>query len=248
MDNFQDFLIKKCFEVSYALGRLAAGGASLDFSRHFQKDSLELIEKAHFSNYEEVVKMLGSVGYKLKIGLEMGFVSDQNFQILNGEIDKLTKLIEEYIDGVKRNDVIGLGGIFSEEKFEAATSERKSFGSSGGFFSGKTIDSELGEVGEAARSFQGVRFDIDSLLSANKDGSKDVSAAIGGEMRQSAILGKIRQSGYCRLKDIQEIIPGSSERTLRYDLQKLIDKGSVERVGSGGPASFYRMRRNSSSK
>jgi hypothetical protein len=250
VDNFQAFLVKKCFEISYALGRLAASCASFDFSRHLQKDSLELIEKAHFFDCGEVVKILGSVGHKLKIGLEMGLISDQNFQILNGEIDRLTKLIEEHINDAKRNDVIDLGGIFSKEKLEMAVSEQKSAESTNDFFPSRVVVNDEHNIkGDAIKLSQGVRFDIDSLLPAKKNDIDDSSlSVIGGEMRQSAILGKIRQSGYCRLKDIQEIIPESSERTLRYDLQKLIDKGSVERVGSGGPASFYRMRRSSGSK
>ena len=60
--------------------------------------------------------------------------------------------------------------------------------------------------------------------------------------RQSAIIDRIRQSGNCRMKDIQEILPETSERTIRYDLQSLIEQNVIERVGTGGPAVFYRMR------
>lgn len=65
---------------------------------------------------------------------------------------------------------------------------------------------------------------------------------IRSAMRQSAILEKIRQSGNCRMKDIQEILPDSSERTIRYDLQTLMEQNLVERVGNGGPAVYYRVR------
>lgn len=62
------------------------------------------------------------------------------------------------------------------------------------------------------------------------------------ETRKSAILERIRQSGNCRIKDIQELLPDCSERTIRYDLQTLIEQNLVERVGSGGPAVFYRVK------
>jgi DeoR/GlpR family transcriptional regulator of sugar metabolism len=59
----------------------------------------------------------------------------------------------------------------------------------------------------------------------------------------------IRQSGNsgnpaigCRLKELQNALPDVSERTLRYDLQRLIESGKIERLGSGGPATFYRAR------
>lgn len=63
------------------------------------------------------------------------------------------------------------------------------------------------------------------------------------EGRHAAILGVIRrQNGNCRLKDIQDALPEASERTLRYDVQDLIDQGVVERVGNGGPHMRYKAR------
>lgn len=48
-----------------------------------------------------------------------------------------------------------------------------------------------------------------------------------------------RQAG-CRMKDIIEAFPNVSERTLRYDLERLAEQGIVERVGQSGPATSYR--------
>jgi DeoR/GlpR family transcriptional regulator of sugar metabolism len=61
-------------------------------------------------------------------------------------------------------------------------------------------------------------------------------------MRQIAILDKIRQSGNCKLKEIQEVLPDTSERTIRYDIEELIERNLIERIGSGGPAVSYRIR------
>ena len=60
--------------------------------------------------------------------------------------------------------------------------------------------------------------------------------------RQIAILDRIRQSGNCKLKEIQDVLPNCSERTIRYDLEDLIERNLVERIGSGGPAVSYRIR------
>lgn len=62
-----------------------------------------------------------------------------------------------------------------------------------------------------------------------------------GKERQEAIVNFIRQNGNCRLKDIQEGMAGVSERTIRYDMQRLVEKKVIERVGGGGPFSFYRV-------
>jgi hypothetical protein len=76
---------------------------------------------------------------------------------------------------------------------------------------------------------------------------KMVSTAVGAAAvpplgdRQSLILEKIRQSGNCHARDLQAILPDLSERTLRYDLQRLVEQGKIERGGGGGPASWYRI-------
>ena len=71
---------------------------------------------------------------------------------------------------------------------------------------------------------------------------------IGSTIRQNAILDKIKAmsqkdgSGYmtgCRMKDLMAAFSEVSERTLRYDLQKLVGRGLVERMGNGGPSSVY---------
>jgi hypothetical protein len=72
--------------------------------------------------------------------------------------------------------------------------------------------------------------------------SESGNPAIKSEVRQSAILERIRQSGNCRLRDIQEVLPDLSERTIRYDLQSLVEQNLVEKVGTGGPSVFYRIR------
>lgn len=60
--------------------------------------------------------------------------------------------------------------------------------------------------------------------------------------RQTGILQIIRQKGSCRFKDILEGLPGVSERTIRYDLGRMADEGAIERVGAGGPDTFYKIR------
>jgi hypothetical protein len=59
-------------------------------------------------------------------------------------------------------------------------------------------------------------------------------------IRQEAILERIRQSGNCRLKEIQDLLPNTSERTIRYDIQTLLEKNLIERIGNAGPSVFYR--------
>ncbi len=67
---------------------------------------------------------------------------------------------------------------------------------------------------------------------------------IRASIRQSAIIEKIRQSSnkQAQLRDILAAFPEVSERTMRYDLQKLCAQGLVERIGNGGPGSYYLLK------
>lgn len=58
-------------------------------------------------------------------------------------------------------------------------------------------------------------------------------------IRQNLISEKIRQSGKANVKELISQFPGVSERTIRYDLQKLCDQGVVEKNGSSGPGTSY---------
>lgn len=61
---------------------------------------------------------------------------------------------------------------------------------------------------------------------------------LDSEIRQSMILEKIRQLPNCQLKDLTSSFTDVSERTLRYDLQKLFGHGLVGRMGAG-PSTCY---------
>jgi len=78
----------------------------------------------------------------------------------------------------------------------------------------------------------------------SNNGENANSNGMAATIRQSAILDKIRQSGNgkIQLKDIISAFPEVSERTMRYDLQKLCSQGLLERVGNGGPGSYYALK------
>ena len=99
-------------------------------------------------------------------------------------------------------------------------------------------------------------FDIDSIFSKPVASIIDHPASAGNResddynredqvssgnsaIRQSAIVERIRQSGNAAMKDVIAAFPEVSERTLRYDLQKLCFQGAIQRVGNGGPSSYY---------
>lgn len=57
--------------------------------------------------------------------------------------------------------------------------------------------------------------------------------------RQENILRLIREIPFCRMRNIMEMMPEVSERTIRNDIQSLIEKQLVRRIGGGGPNSYF---------
>ncbi len=68
-------------------------------------------------------------------------------------------------------------------------------------------------------------------------------AIIGFKERNSIIMEVLNKRSLCHTKDLVDALPNISERTVRYDIQRLVDKGIIERVGTGGPNSFFRIKK-----
>ena len=60
--------------------------------------------------------------------------------------------------------------------------------------------------------------------------------------RKKLILSVIQHRTMCHINDIIAVLPGISDRTLRYDIKTLADQHLIERVGTGGPNSFLRVK------
>ena len=82
-----------------------------------------------------------------------------------------------------------------------------------------------------------------SFLEASKEERSRVSTDSPSDteisIRQTAILRNIRETQLRRLSNIMEAMPNVSERTIRNDIQGLIDRGLIRRVGGGGPHSYF---------
>ena len=192
---------------------------------------MRLLEASSSRDYAGMTDAAKSLEYLIQLGNDVNLINPANTRVILREIGNLYSAIAEF-DSATLPD-LNLDAVFSKVP-ERLDREKKN----------EEIESKNGNSYEQNINKNG---GLDNQIS---DFSKDREGEIEGEIekgdhaqiRQSAILERIRQFGNCRLKEIQEFIPKVSERTLRYDLQDLVDQGLVERVGSGGPATFYRMR------
>ncbi len=103
---------------------------------------------------------------------------------------------------------------------------------------GSMADSAIAELPDALEEID--LNDFFNEKNGNNSGSE--SDFLNPEERQEAIAVFIRQfPDDCRMKDLISEFPDVSERTLRGDVQKLIETGLVERAGSrSGPLSYLR--------
>ena len=244
-DNFGQFFSKKAYEISYAAFRIGSAVKTQGFSDRLFDQAFSLLDLAARGRYSECKNIGSAMDYFLRFGGDTGVVHPRNVEVMAQEIHQFNSAIAEYEKLAEQSTFVGIEESFS--KMPARFREKKDSSSSSSGFTRM-------EVGISAINPNPLDFGASSVIGHSEDsrGPKDdreesqkdvVRGTAKSAIRQSAILQIIRQSGNCRLKDIQESLHDASERTIRYDLQDLIEQGFIERIGSGGPSTYYRDSR-----
>lgn len=83
-------------------------------------------------------------------------------------------------------------------------------------------------------------------INAVVSGAQKRNPAMSAQERQAMIIEQLSRKTYSTLKDVADGLPKVSERTLRYDIGRMVEKKIVERVGGGGPHSFIRLKKGKS--
>jgi hypothetical protein len=207
-------ILKKCYEISYALFRVSSYFPNPSLKDTFEGRALALLEAAAIQDYARLAKITVAVEYLIQFGGDIGFVHKDNALLLTAELHILETMIAEPGETTAQA-AIPLDDIFREPRHHSSPPRENP----------EPMKVEM-------------ETPVEVIEAAGDEGEVSGNAA----MRQSAILERMRQSGNCRLKDIQEIFPGTSERTIRYDLQSLLEQNLIERIGNGGPSVYYRVR------
>ncbi len=242
-------LHKKTYEVAYALFRVAAVAGERGIAETLKEKAVEVLRGILAEDYGRVEKPLVTLDYFVKLGMDLGLIGFANGETLIKEMADMKIMIAEFAQ--VQGGTVDVSEIFSKNAPEAATGI-----SSRDFFTEEEIAISRAEEYPMEgnfknnSSFDEIKQDQKTPSAVAKispiESEELVGNAAGGflksGLRQMAILDKIRQSGSCRMRDIQEILPDSSERTIRYDLEGLIERKLIERTGNGGPSVAYRMR------
>ncbi|MEY4731854.1 MAG: hypothetical protein RL681_800 [Candidatus Parcubacteria bacterium] len=237
--TFDAAILKKSFEISYALVRTADTISPDPFAAHFKRLGLEVLSETALGNGKQALAALSAVEYLVRLAGSTGVISSRNGEVIAEETTMLIAHINAAL------------GVPSVSDFDVSTV----FSSHDAVFQeGRRVVSQNDEIvlgGEEApvpvEHFEESP-SIETIIEKPRNElHSDIS--IRAKIRQSAILDKIRQSGNlpdgqtgCRMADIRHVFPDVSERTLRYDIEQLISDGYVERMGNSGPATTYRVR------
>lgn len=254
--------IKKVYEVVYALLRIAGFIGKGEFPAKLEKAGLNLLDSAIAGNEAEAAKALVFIEYLMRIGSDVGIINPANAQVIIRESKSINPAIAGFspINGpqeVKISDIFSKNPTLGKSRAmvrhggekrtsEKVVEERTQINAVGVTaqnaeeISKKTAEEtdSINDSGDVENN--GRKTDIDGP-SEQKRATHDEQQDHSIIMRQGAIVERIRQIGNCRIKDIQGLLPEISERTLRYDIQRLVEEGVVERMGGGGPATYYRL-------
>ncbi len=220
-DEVRQYLIAKSFEIGYAIVRASSQPKDTLVSR-LEENSMRLIEEAVRNDLVGMRVTLEVAEQLIRLGTEMGRIRASFAEVINQEIAEF----KYYIYDLEKEEVPEehIADIFSAKAPRSNQEVDKRLDKNENWKEQIIIPSEpQAEVPSelVERDFQG----SDRIIN-----------------RQSAIAERIRQLGNCHLKGLLEFFHGISERTLRYDLQKLVEQGIIERIGNGGPGTFYRIK------
>ncbi|HVO29029.1 MAG TPA: DeoR family transcriptional regulator [Candidatus Paceibacterota bacterium] len=229
----KDLILKKSYEIAYALWRVAENVPERTLADRLSGKAIELLGCAADGNYEEVMAKAPGIEFLVRFGNDVGGIGAANRDILLDEIGNLRSAISAFHAEAFGGKILGkdldLSDIFSK---------------SGGYREPMDEPAEVEvetqvEVDDAAAGSE-----PEPEPEPRSASAPEAAPYEPANMRQSAILERMRQTGNCRLGDIQAILPNVSERTIRYDLEALVERNLVERIGTGGRGVFYRIRQS----
>lgn len=223
------YLSQKAFEIGYAVFRVSRSLPDKSLVYYLENRVLDMVDAVLVGEYQRASLSSGSLEYLIHLGVEGGIIGHNTGQTIVSELNWFNSAIAGLGNSAKAVDV-DLGGIFSKPGSHRVGSKISLPGSPVEISTSSVATGEISEGGDLVN------------LEESGNAAKQLPAYVS-EQRHSLIVDKVRDLGYCRLKDLQDLLPGVSERTVRYDLQKLLSEGLIERIGNGGPSTFYRLKR-----
>lgn len=210
-------ITQKAQELSFALLRIAAHIRRFELRQTFERLSYHLLENVSYQNMEMSIFTIAALRNFIALGKNIYEIEPVNARILDRELDLLSKNILRFTGRDAMPDL--------ESMFTKQVMVKRQFNVSGQDGVKEILIPESEGTNEEAIDYR------------NEETGKDIL------IRQSAIVEKVRNSaiGKVAFKDIVSGFPDVSDRTIRYDLKKLVEEGKLERGGTSGPGGYYQL-------
>ena len=231
---------KKAYEIAYALCRIGEK-AGEPLSGVLSNKGLQLLA-AVVERYRTAVRTISVLGYFIKLGAGLDRVSQTNVDLLLGQFNLLADMLRDEAranpsSSARLVEEVDLSDVFPDKlagpelhSARAPKNEAKEMSS--------TVNAESEDPILVIEKNESREVRTNKPSAIKEEGDNSFTPLISSDIRQSEILDLIRQSGNCRMKDLQDMFPRCSERTLRYDIESLIGRGLIERIGAGSATSY----------
>jgi len=264
-----EFFIQRSFEVVWAVFRVAEHATRPKIQQGLEDKALDYL-------LAKDMKSLDGLEEIVRFGAQIRDIGQVNANVLLREIGTLRAAMLELADTQRKQlapaktpeSAPQIEEVFAKppmrvsdllEAIRKGVSEgKKEINESGNPSTGSGQGSPAREFGNPPEADKSPAKQEISPASAINSPARDTQslvsdksrfeAAIGFKERNDIIMQILTKRSLCHMKDLMGALPNISERTVRYDVQRLVDKGVIERVGTGGPNSFFRMRRGSDVK
>lgn len=210
----------------------------LEFRQRMERLCFQMIEDVSGQNFESAVKNLAIINNFIGFGRSI-------YEIEPINADYLSKEIVSLISDINKIRTLSISGNDDNQALDPAMSDD---------LNGRNV-----KIGSKSKSGK-INMDRDKAAKPLPDNNpamisenpakEDIGDIGNGKpvryddqaIRQTAIIDIIRQSGkQVQIKEVIAGFPSISERTLRYDLQRICNQGILEKIGSG-PSTYYKIR------
>ena len=208
-------------KLALVLHRISSNVRHEDLRKKLESATFSILEAHSLNQWHQLCSHLNLLSNFIKFGKSIYQIEPVNSDMLLGYIDNLQSEI-------KAKKMI-------DESRDIPDLIRKLPG-----FNGQTANTTSGTISGNKPNQENTNFNS-SGNSNNHENEGGNGNGVPALVRQQYILNIARQSNNSeiRLKDIASEFPEVTERTLRYDLQRLCQQGDLEKVGNGGPSTFY---------
>ena len=238
--------------LGFALVKIAAYVRRADLRRRIEGSAFDLVDTVSRRNVVGFFESAPALEAIVRLGKAIYEIEPMNADMIISEIGNLKLGIRQFADLSLPSKDMQSGAEFQSQSLWANSQEEgtkvinedlkryryRNTATVPVVKQIKAADTKVAKIPEKEEK------PVSSIVGVQEEIKPEEQSLDNPAIRQSAIADKIRKFGSknVQLKDIVAAFPNVSDRTIRYDIQWLCSQGIIERIGQGGPGTYYRAR------